>query len=191
MKRIFCTLGLFLLFIIPAKANVINPYIGIFGTTKTSGSGNIVLASIFAATALPLYQDYIAKSQIARVYGEIRAVQDVIDLALFEDKKPTLDAENKDGYENIGLLNENAKPRSDLVSKYELKGFENFDSDGELIATLGGKAVNFLHGTEIHLVRVDRELIKSGEASQDWICRIKANNSRFKWKFVPAGCSLE
>ena len=181
MKKLFCTLALIFMLNSPAQADVITPYIGIFGTTSYAKSPGILFTPILAATALPLYQDYVAKAQVNRVYLEMSVAKVIIDAALPDGKKITLDAENKDGYESLGLVTENGEPRNPLISKYELKGFEN-NEEGKIVATFGGRSDRRLHDSKIHLERK-----KDGA----WICSIERKNPRFKQRFYPVGCALE
>ena len=44
----------------------------------------IAIIGILAAIALPLYQDYVSKSQVTRVVGELAAAKTGVDAAIFE-----------------------------------------------------------------------------------------------------------
>ena len=50
----------------------------------------IAILGILAAIALPLYQDYISKSQVTRVVSELSAAKTAVDAAIYDAKTPTL-----------------------------------------------------------------------------------------------------
>ena len=50
----------------------------------------IAIVGILAAIGLPMYQDYISKSQMTRVAGEFAARKTIIDAAFFEGRKVVL-----------------------------------------------------------------------------------------------------
>jgi type IV pilus assembly protein PilA len=52
----------------------------------------IAIIGVLAAIALPLYQDYIASSQVTRVYAELKNAQRLADVELFEGRVPSLTA---------------------------------------------------------------------------------------------------
>ena len=52
----------------------------------------IAIIGILAAIALPLYQDYVSKSQVTRAYGEVSSVKTAIEAALNEGREPVLAA---------------------------------------------------------------------------------------------------
>jgi type IV pilus assembly protein PilA len=52
----------------------------------------IAIIGVLAAIALPMYQDYITKSQVTRVYAELKNAQRLADVELFEGRVPSLTA---------------------------------------------------------------------------------------------------
>ena len=68
----------------------------------------IAIIGVLAAIALPMYQDYITKSQVTRVYAELKNAQRLADVELFEGRVPSLTASD-DGF--IGV----AADSSDLA----------------------------------------------------------------------------
>ena len=48
----------------------------------------IAIIGILAAIALPMYQDYISKSQVTRVMGELASAKTAVDAALFNGEVP-------------------------------------------------------------------------------------------------------
>ena len=51
----------------------------------------IAIIGILAAIALPMYQDYISKSQVTRVRGEIASAKTAVDAGLFDGKEIVID----------------------------------------------------------------------------------------------------
>ena len=51
----------------------------------------IAIIGILAAIALPMYQDYISKSQVTRVMGEIASAKTAVDAGLFDGKEIVID----------------------------------------------------------------------------------------------------
>lgn len=50
----------------------------------------IAIIGILAAIALPMYQDYITKSQVTRAYSELKNAVRLADVELFEGRTPSL-----------------------------------------------------------------------------------------------------
>ena len=166
----------------------------------------IVIIAILAATALPLYQDYICKSQINRVNGEVAAAKDMVDVAQYE-RRPVLlyvDSTNKNSpYEPLGLTekegadgDESASsaqnpPRSNLIATDGLKvtgEIAKKDSDnavlgpnGVISATFGRKAHANINGAILTYTRNQDGL---------WTCNVADGKApKLKSKFVPTNCT--
>ncbi len=56
----------------------------------------IAIIGILAAIALPMYQDYISKSQVTRVMGELAAAKTAVDTSIFDGKTPVLNSSETD-----------------------------------------------------------------------------------------------
>ena len=54
----------------------------------------VAIIGVLAAVALPIYQDYIARAQISRVFREMSSVRSMVDVALSEGLQPSMDAED-------------------------------------------------------------------------------------------------
>lgn len=143
----------------------------------------IAIIGILAAIALPLYQDYISKSQITRAYGELASVKTAIEAALFEGREPVLAADATAGAaikppkEWVGLL---SNPTSNLLSEATLTLGSNA---GEVTLTgkIGENANTSIHNATIALDR---------NANGEWTCTInKQTATGWKSKFVPSGCT--
>ena len=145
----------------------------------------IVLAiiGVLAAIALPMYQDYVVKAQIDRVYYELNSTRTSIESIISHGGTPTLDP-NQDNqsiasggrYEYIGLNGSN--PHSNLI--YTASITNNGTQFEKLTATLGKNAYTSIQQTQIILNRSN-----SGE----WSCMVDGRAAEhWKIKFIPSGC---
>ncbi|UYZ79629.1 pilin [Moraxella bovis] len=132
---------------------------------------------ILAAIALPAYQDYISKSQMTRVVGELAAGKTAVDAALFEGKEPIIDGDSSSTQENIGLKAD-GNPRSNLMEAVNINGFKDSGA-GSISATLGNKANKDIKGTVA---------TQSRDAQGVWSCSI-TKGGNYKVKFNPTGCT--
>lgn len=140
----------------------------------------IAIIGILAAIALPMYQDYISKSQVTRVVGELAAAKTGVDAALFDGKIPALNpAAAATSQVDIGLGSATA-PRSNLLSAVSTT-FVSGKTDGNIVGTLGANANADIAGTKIGQVR---------SLDGQWKCEIVGVTGKgWKDKFIPAGCT--
>ena len=142
----------------------------------------IAIIGILAAIALPMYQDYISKSQVTRVVGELAAAKTGIDAALFDGKKPVLTyAPTAADEVSVGLYTSSSKPRSNLIGSIALGTWPAVSSSGTVTATLGNNANIDIQKAEIRQTRA---------TDGTWSCTIDPKTATgWKDKFVPAGCT--
>ena len=130
---------------------------------------------------MPAYQDYISKSQLTRVVGELAAAKTAADAALFEGKTPSSGVDATATKEDVGLVTgvgTKAKPRSNLLSAVDVT-FTN--GAGTIKGTLGGNANKDIAGTTVTQTR---------SADGTWACTVAAGTAPgFKDKFIPTGCT--
>lgn len=143
----------------------------------------IAIIAILAATALPLYQDYISKTQVTRVVGELAAAKDLTDAALFEGKSPILQiSTDSTDYEALGMLASDSKARSNLLAEDGITidaALQTGDA-GAIKATLGRKAYKNIHKAVIQQYRATDGV---------WTCYVDGTDAtKFKDKFIPTGC---
>ena len=147
----------------------------------------IAIIGILAAIALPMYQDYISKSQVTRVYGELAAAKTAVDSAKFENKTAALGTTSTDAnIVTMGLSTGTettsataAQTRSNLVSALALTEANNVVT---YTATFGRNANTSIAGATITLSR---------DTNGVWTCRTSAGTATAGWKpkFTPTGCT--
>ena len=130
----------------------------------------IAIIGVLAAIALPMYQDYITKSQVTRVYAELKNAQRLADVELFEGRTPSLTA-GDDGF--IGV----AADSSDLAT---LESTLVAAGTGALTMTFDRSSNSGLKGSTLTLTRT---------ADGAWTCSGK-KTAGFKDKYKPAGCTF-
>ena len=129
----------------------------------------IAIIGVLAAIALPMYQDYITKSQVTRVYAELKNAQRLADVELFEGRVPILTA--GDGF--IGVT----ATSSDLAT---LASTLDATGAGALTMTFDRSSNSGLKGSTLTLTRT---------ADGAWACTGTAK-AGFKAKFDPADCAI-
>ncbi|MDO4433165.1 MAG: pilin [Alysiella sp.] len=147
----------------------------------------IAIIGILAAIALPLYQDYISKSQTTRVVGELAAAKTAVDAALFEGKQPVLGTTNPGtSVSPIGLSTgaetttaTSAQTRSNLMGQLDLTWDAAKPSEVTVAATLGRNVNGDIKGTVISQKR---------DATGVWTCVVDGKGTGWKDKFIPTGC---
>ena len=150
----------------------------------------VAIIGILAAIAIPAYQDYISKTQVTRVVGELAAGKTGVDTAIFEGKKPTIGTgTSADSVEisPVGLATSSGSAisavgkevRSNLLSSVELSSSLHNGTAGYIRGVLGRNANGDIRGTEIAQVR---------SAKGVWQCQIIGHGQGWKSKFVPSGC---
>ncbi|MDO4433163.1 MAG: pilin [Alysiella sp.] len=148
----------------------------------------IAIIGILAAIALPVYQDYIAKAQITRVYYELSSTRSIIDFTVGNGHTPTLNPaqdEQHDGqggrYKYIGIDGNN--PNSNLMKIAEIEIYRHNKKHLAITATLGSEAYAGLQGLQLTLTR-----------TPEWHCTINPSATTvtsWKDKFTPADCTIQ
>ena len=129
----------------------------------------IAIIGVLAAIALPMYQDYITKSQVTRVYAELKNAQRLADVELFEGRVPSLTA--GDGF--IGVT----ATSSDLAT---LASTLDATGAGALTMTFDRSSNSGLKGSTLTLTRT---------ADGAWACS-GTKTTGFKDKYKPTGCTF-
>jgi len=144
----------------------------------------IAILGILAAIALPMYQDYISKSQMTRVAGELAARKTIVDAAFFEGRTvvrgATTDVATVDTLNLLNGKEDAGTPTSNLMSAVTAAPLDGPDFVME--ATLGDKANTAIKGVKVKYTRT-----KDGV----WTCTIdKSGAGAWKDKFTPGGCTV-
>ena len=144
----------------------------------------VAIIGILAAVALPAYQDYIARSQVSRVVGEVAAVKTAVETALMDGKHTggtaatnTLMTLDNTAATGIGWIGSN------LVQTGALGGTMNAAGEGSLRAVLGQTASGSVAGATIVWTRDD---------DGSWSCAVDksglTNATAWKDTFAPGSC---
>lgn len=145
----------------------------------------LVIIGVLSAFALPIYQNYVGKAQLARVVYELSSTKASIETILANGGFPTVDAaqngtpysDNGGIYEYIGIQGDN--PVSNIISLATIKSDDG--SFGGIEAVVGGDVSAILTGTTIELLRNPSGL---------WSCEITMLNKVDKSDFSISGCKI-
>ena len=140
----------------------------------------VAIIGILASVAIPQYQNYIAKSQVSRVMGELSSLRTAIETSILEGadetKLNTMLEETDGSKENLGWT------KSNLIDKDTKNNTPEIDGDGSktltLKATFGDKAAAAITVTPKNTLTWSRD--KHGT----WTC-----STTVEAKFKPAGCT--
>jgi len=133
----------------------------------------VAIIGILAAIAIPQYQDYIARSQMNRAYGELSALKTSAEENLMRGNAASLTTDGSLGFTDSSLL-AGAAGTDELTV--------NFDATtgaGSIQATLGDDASTAVSGAVIAIRR---------DANGAWSCAVQLNG--MSQEFVPTGCTV-
>lgn len=148
----------------------------------------VAIIGILAAIAIPLYQDYIAKTQATRVYGEANSVRTSIELCILEGR--TVLGTGKDdcdpGYTGSNLVT-GSRPAvfGSLASGLGVPQIVNGLAGGNgviITSTFGNKAALVLQSAPTPQLELSRT------SRGDWTCRA-VNFVGEREKYVPGACT--
>ena len=133
----------------------------------------VAIIGILAAIAIPQYQDYIARSQMSRAYGEVSALKTAVEEVLARGDSALLVA----GSEKTVL----GATDSTLLNGVPKIGGTFGTGIGTLTSTLSGSVSTAVSGALIVLSRA---------ADGTWTCAVtKSSNAGWKPSFTPKGCT--
>lgn len=146
----------------------------------------VAIMGVLAAVAIPLYQQYVVKTQLARVSWELSATRTAMTEILSRGGMPSLSlADDKNGVQDakqrflefIGIHGN--KPQSDLIFKAEVITDSNGDFL-ELQGVINSRAQAALEGTIVAY-----QMAPSG----GWTCYVTPKNKKlWKKKYLPPAC---
>ena len=131
----------------------------------------VAIIGILAAVAIPQYQDYIARSQVTRVVGEVSALKTSAEEQLMRGQVPSDAAA-------LGFTG------SDLMDGETLSNVNlNSSGVGTIEAKLGNNASSAVNGATVVLTRV---------ATGAWSCTITKPSPIGGWDdtYAPSGCPV-
>jgi len=135
----------------------------------------VAIIGILAAVALPAYQDYISRSQVARVVGEASSIRTAVEEILMRGGNPTVTSTD-DGPTNFYVGFDST--RSNLMQTFTVTTANDITT---VTATLGGDANSAVTGATVAWTR---------DEEGTWECVTDGANAGGAWKdsFAPAGC---
>ena len=143
----------------------------------------VAIIGILAAIAIPQYQDYIAKSQVSRVVGEVGALKTAAEFATLQGEALKSDA--ADAAEQLGWTYSNLVESSDPVSADDQLDVTPASDgvDAAIKVTLGGDAASAVTGATITYTRA---------ADGSWSCATADAATASGWKdsYAPKGCEV-
>ena len=135
----------------------------------------VAIIGILAATAIPAYQDYIAKAQMARAYGEVSTLKTAIEEKLTRSE-PTSQCANTGANPEVGA---GATPSTIQTCTAAIIA----DGSGNIAATMAGSASSAVVGATVDLTR--------NNTTGAWTCVVSKGAAGAGWKnaFTPSGCT--
>lgn len=131
----------------------------------------VAIIGVLAVMALPLYQDYVAKTQVARVHGELTNLRAPVEAYLQSGKDPSVEFTAG----NISLDGSNLMVGGAPTLDIDLTGV------GSIAATVGGDVAGVVSGVVIAWAR---------DADGGWRCVVDSSaNSGWRASYMPKGCS--
>ncbi|WP_375191680.1 pilin [Marinobacter sp.] len=127
----------------------------------------VAIIGILAAIAIPQYQDYIARSQVNRVLGEISAAKTAVEEQLNRGTFPTTATQ-------IGMTSSNLM-QNDVPTTISFISSGANAGAGAIIATFGQDAAAILNGDLIGIERTTQG---------SWSCVTNVNA-----EYIPASCT--
>ncbi|MFB2538110.1 pilin [Acinetobacter sp. c3-l95] len=136
----------------------------------------IAIIGILAAIAIPQYQNYIAKSQVSRVMGEVSAVKTAIETCVLDGKT--------DEQCNIGWTKSNLIAASGAAASNETTAKAPGQGGLKITYPTGGVgSIEATFGQNAAQRIATKTLTWSRSAEGSWTCSTNVDA-----KFAPAGC---
>jgi len=132
----------------------------------------VAIIGILAAVAIPQYQNYIAKSQVSRVMGEVGSLRTPIETCLMNGTAASACDLGWTESNLLGAMAEVTTDQTGLVVKYDIT-----NGQASMVATFGGEASSAL--------RTDGSNTLTWARTTDgvWSCSSTVDSA-----YAPAGC---
>jgi type IV pilus assembly protein PilA len=129
----------------------------------------VAIIGILAAVAIPQYQDYIARTQVSRVVGEISALKTAVETNLMQGSAPS----GATAHEDVGFT------ASNLIDGDPTLAF-GANGAGTISATLGEDASTAV---------ADAVVTVSRSSAGTWTCAVNGSSAgAWDESFAPSGC---
>lgn len=130
----------------------------------------VAIIGVLSVMALPLYQDYVAKTQVGRVHGELANLRAPVEAFLQQGKDPSVEFTAG----NISVDGSNLM----------VGGTPNLDIDltgvGSIAATVGGDVASVVGGVVVAWER---------DVNGGWHCVVDSSaGSGWRASYMPSGC---
>jgi len=140
----------------------------------------VAIIGILAAIAIPQYQDYTARTQVNRAYGELSSMKTAVEEHLLRGKY-TDTTTGPMTAASLGRVASNITEKSDGSDSF-VPSFKIDDAgEGSVLVVMGGDASAAVTNATITLART---------ADGTWSCDITTTPNPFKNSYVPSGCTL-
>lgn len=129
----------------------------------------IAIIGILAAIAVPQYQDYIARTQVSRAYGELSAMKTSVEenILVGRAEAPTM--------ADLGYVKSNL-----TATDSTLTGYNGATGAAVLTATLDGAVTPNVRAATIILTR--------DATTNEWSCTIGSRPANWKPNYLPGDC---
>ena len=139
----------------------------------------VAIIGILAAIAIPQYQNYIAKSQVSRVMGELSSIKTTVETCILEGKTAVTNdstEEDKDTcFLGATVSNLLGADGTEIYKGLTVKLPADAKSQGTIVGTFGNSAATAIK---------EKELTWYRSAEGSWTCGTTVES-----KFRPAGCA--
>lgn len=137
----------------------------------------VAIIGILAAIAIPQYQNYIAKSQVSRVMGELSSIKTTIETCILEGRITPINTGDPTATQClVGATASNLLGASATVIPGVVVNIpESATAEGSVQGTFGNSAATTIKGQTLTWTR---------SADGSWSCA-----TNVEAKFKPAGCS--
>ena len=140
----------------------------------------VAIIGILAAIAIPQYQDYTARTQVNRAYGEVSSLKTAVEEHLARGKF-TDSAVGPMSAASLGRVASNITEDNAGADAFTPTFLAANGGAGSLAVIMGGDATAAVATATITLARA---------ADGTWTCDITTPPAAFKNSYVPSGCTL-
>ena len=134
----------------------------------------VAIIGILAAIAIPQYQNYVAKSQVSRVMGEVGALRTAVETCMMDGKDQT---ECVFGWSSSNLIGSSDEPEAGELQQGLSATIDLDNNTAELEATFGGNASAPIRTKTLTWTR---------DNTGAWACSTNVADT-----YAPSGCPVD